>query len=354
MRLVVVENKTVHITRPITTNISFHIAFRMSKGILYIATGQNAFAEAQSSANRLKQKDIEYPVICITDQTSTDGENFDQILPIENPLHNNGDKSYNIHRSPFEKTLYLDTDVDVVDPESITEIFEMLDNFDIVGRVDTGRRFELYQPPERRIPSIDVPDSFPMINGGVLGFVNNERVTELFERWRSSFDEYKNKMDNPQSQPALREALYKSSVQFGPIPPEYNMRIPYPHFLVGDVKILHGRASNLEELGESINADTESIWHGRVYLPAHQNLVGSKWWDPGNHPVSPVFNSGRFELFTEITRLSVSQYGVVRTALYCLIGGPAKGRIRIHYLRKHIDEHGFFRTAKKIINKILP
>lgn len=325
----------------------------MSEGVLYIATGQNAFAEARSSAHRLKQKDIKYPVVCITDQTPLEQDIFDQILPIENPLHNNGDKNYNIHRTPFEKTLYLDTDVEIIDPEAITEIFEMLDNFDIVGRVDTGRRFELYQPPGRRIPSIDIPDSFPMVNSGVLGFVNNERVKELFERWQSSFDEYKDKMENPQDQPALREALYKSSVQFGPIPPEYNVRIPYPHFLVGDVKILHGRASNVEELGESINADTESIWHGRVYLPAHQNLVGSKWWDPDDHPVSPVFNPGRFELFREITRQSISQYGLARTVLYCVIGGPAKGRIRLHYLRKHLYEQGFVRTAKKIVDTIV-
>lgn len=325
----------------------------MQNGIVYIATGKEAFEEARESADRLKEKNIKHPIICITDQTTVDQDVFDQRIPIDDPLNNNGDKNRNIHRSPFNKSLYLDTDVDIIDLQAINDIFEALDRFDVVGRVDTGRRFELYQPPSRHISNINVPDSFPMINGGVFGFTNNERVDEMFEIWRDTFEKYRDEMDNPQDQPALREALYHSSVRLGPLPPEYNFRVPYPHFLVGDVKVLHGRASNLEELGEMINADTESIWHGRVYLPAHQNLVGSKWWKTDDHPVSPVFNPGRFELFTEITRMSIYQYGFARTVLYCLTGGPAKGRIRLHYLRKNLRQKGLIRTGKKVINQIL-
>lgn len=321
----------------------------MTEGILYIATGEKAFEEGQTSAKRLKQRGVEYPIVCMTDQT-TEQSVFDHIIIINDPLYNNGDKNHNIHRSPFDKTLYLDTDVDVIDPKALTDIFKMLEKFDVVGRVDTGRRFELYQPPERHIDSIDVPNSFPMINGGVFAFRKNEAVGKLFEKWTESFNSYKDKIENPQDQPALRDALYHSSVQFAPLPPEYNFRIPYPHFLVGDVKILHGRAENLEEISEKVNERTTSPWHGRVYIPAYQPIIEEyiRWGDPGDHPVSPVLNPGRLKLFTERVRLSLAQYGLARTAAYLCVGGPVKGRMRIQSLRKSIREKGLVSTVRKV------
>jgi hypothetical protein len=65
------------------------------------------------------------------------------------------------------------------------------------------------------------------------------------------------------------------------LPPEYNLRFPFGGYVKQEVKILHGRASNYEEIAARLNAsDDDRIFDQARIEDRHIILV-----DPGNGSV---------------------------------------------------------------------
>jgi hypothetical protein len=157
-----------------------------------------------------------------------------------------------------ERLLYLDTDTHVC--ADLSDIFKMLDRFDVVGAHAPGRK---------TAPGASyVPDGFPEINVGVNGIRRNPQTLWLVSEW------YTRMKRNPQNndQPALRSLLWDNAatIRLGVLPPEYNCRWGFGGFARYEVKVLHGRPwhnETYEGIAGAINARKEMRAWVRGALP---------------------------------------------------------------------------------------
>ena len=180
-------------------------------GVLYIATGKNYLEACKNSASSIKRYCNGLPVHIFTDQPVTDHACFDTVGVIT-ALCGQHKVDY-IGRSPFQKTLYLDADTRVC--TDITELFELLDRFDMAfaqahQRVATNRQFWRRQ----------IPYSFPQLNCGVILFKKSEAVDQLLRNWKEAYHDAGFSKD----QVTLRELIWMSNLRVAILPPEYNIR----------------------------------------------------------------------------------------------------------------------------------
>lgn len=193
----------------------------MSEGILLFASGQKHTVEAEKAQAQMTAL---WP----------DVETYIAQGP-EEPTHLvMGHRIQALGKSPFTKTLYLDSDCWLAEP--VPELFDVLENFDVA----------LAHAPWRMRYPVDVPECFPEFNGGVFAFKRCYGVERLFKDWGELFLEHSGGTDPGAgtgyfpSQPSLREALYHSSVSIATLPPEYNWR--GNGYVQGAVKIVHMHA----------------------------------------------------------------------------------------------------------------
>lgn len=217
---------------------------RREAGILYVSTGDSFNAETLRSARSAKDCMPDIPLALFTDKhpSEDDARLFDSIVLIENPSYSFADKIPPLKASPFEKTLFVDTDTVFLD--SVTEVFELLDKFDLA----------YCQAPFRATPGEvnrvqGVPPCFTEPNTGVIAFSSGDQFRRLVDRWEAIYSEQQARHEQPlPDQPAFRKALYESAISAYVLPPEYNLRTPFPMFKGGGLsaKILHGRGGSLE------------------------------------------------------------------------------------------------------------
>ena len=96
-----------------------------SKGIVYVATGLKYLIESVSSARRTKSC-CQYPICIFTDliDEASRYECFDIIQLIDHPLFTYGDKILPLSMSPFDLTLFLDSDAFLL--ECPSNLFSLL------------------------------------------------------------------------------------------------------------------------------------------------------------------------------------------------------------------------------------
>lgn len=206
-------------------------------GIIYVATGDKFIQEAVNSARSVERFLPGIRKTLFTDNgLANRNALFDCIEVIEYPSYSYLDKIESIRRSPYKRSLFLDTDTELID--SCMELFELLDRFDVAAAHGSYRW----------ILKSNFPDSFPALNTGVILFNNTPVVQDLFKSWR---DIHQKNLKRPDEfipdDPAFQEALYHSGVRFSVLAPEYNLRTPFPYFIGGraGVKILHGRSPSI-------------------------------------------------------------------------------------------------------------
>jgi len=219
-------------------------------GVLYIATGKKFISEATESAKSLKNVMPDTKIVLWADEMiSIDDSPFHTINLIEEPRYSFFDKIKPLCETPFEKTLFVDTDTFFM--ESVYELIPLLDRFEFAYCHAPWR----ICPGENNILE-DVPDSFPEPNSGVIAYRATEKVFETIQNWERIYDKKLNSDDVPDGdQSALRLALWRSQLNMTILPPEYNIRTPFPVFVGGNtsVKILHGRNPTLNEAKKRIN-----------------------------------------------------------------------------------------------------
>lgn len=215
-----------------------------SEGVLYIATGKQHIQEAVYSVSSLK-KHMPHVHATIFLTEPINDHPFDEVVMIRQlEAHNpKKDKVFYMNQSPYERTLFLDTDTYIV--SDCSELFALLDKFDLTVA---------HAPCRNGDSSNGVPASFVEMNTGVMLFQKIALVKEFFLEWRRL---YKKKCEveiSPLDQPSFREALFKSKLKFCTLTPEYNYRFIFPTFAQSEVKILHGRHPNLPEIASQINS----------------------------------------------------------------------------------------------------
>lgn len=216
------------------------------KGVLYLASGQEYARQATLSAQSLKKYHPDLPITISTDQ-EVDTTVFDTVIPLSNAISNPGDSILSSEHFPYDRTLFLDADTYVC--EDVSGVFELLDTVDIAAAHEVGRAWwnrETYAKNE-----INIPESFPEYNTGVIAYRDTDAVRRLFTNWN---EEHK-AIGGELNQPAFRVASYCSEAEFAALPPEYNFMTHTVGFASGSVKILHQGPSNvdLQDAAENIN-----------------------------------------------------------------------------------------------------
>ena len=268
----------------------------MTEGIVYIATGSEFVQEALLSAERVNAAMPDVSVTLITDE-QVDNPLFDEIIPIENPEYGFEDQILNMHRSPYDRSIYLDTDIYIY--EDITDLFGLLESFD-VGLAHSSSRVAWDVE--------GVPDSFPEYNSGVIAYRNNSDFQDFLSEWERTYFGEKEGDITMRNQPSLRKALFESELRIATLPPEYNCMYRYPGYAVGTVKVFHGRLQELDGPGagnyfdvqdavEAINSTEEKrvftqLGGIRVHTNKQNSLIHQARLSYQKHGIKHVLREG--------------------------------------------------------------
>jgi len=215
----------------------------MERGVLYIATGEDYIEEAKYSAASVQEHMPQIPIALATDHKKINADIFDVIIRLDELYEDYGAGTIPADLSPFEKTLRLDTDTYLCD--SVAEVFDILDEFDVTLT---------YSPAQRHVPG--VPEPWVEYNGGVIGYSSTDEAKRFLTLWNESYEDWRAKHNQPNNQPTLTKSLYKTDAQFFTLPKEYNCRVPRFGYIANDAKIIHGRDKDTElaEIAEFINS----------------------------------------------------------------------------------------------------
>ena len=180
-----------------------------------------------------------------TDQSVPNGL-FDHVFPAASGEMGRQAKIRAMLESPYEQTLYLDTDTYICQP--CEDIFWALDLYDLAVAHEAYRNEYKFE---------EFPGSFPAFNSGVVVFKKTPAVTKFLADWEESYINVFSKKRKA-DQPAFRHTLFHSGLRFYVLPCEYNFRTNYPVVLGGfaSVKILHDRSPFLRELADFLGHDT--------------------------------------------------------------------------------------------------
>jgi hypothetical protein len=234
------------------------------EGVVYIALGETYEAEAEASATSFR----EHHDLPVTRLPAPVGDEHGLSDPKHAAYHQ---KIRLLAESPYERTLFLDTDTLVCGP--VWEIFAALEDSDIAVALAPTRRHT-----DRR------PRWFqPEYNTGVIAY-RTEWMRSFSREWERLFLSRVRTDITFGDQSVFAEALARSRAAVCPLAVEFNCRVAVPLQLVGPVKILHGRTpENLRRVAGYIN-DTLVM---RVNLP-HTGLL---WWESGSFWFKPAYDS---------------------------------------------------------------
>lgn len=187
----------------------------MSKcGCIYVAFGRPYLVQALHSFRTLRATNPSVPACVLTNtlpQVPEKLSDWDESKDIwiyvdaadsQNRLYKTDLPRY----TPFDKTLYLDSDTEV--HSDISGMFRMLDYWDVGLRLrDAGYPPDKPKGRQRVLDGAEVISNLPHWNGGVVLFRTDPRVQEFFSLWNQYFRAGKIPFD----QVALVEAAFRSS-----------------------------------------------------------------------------------------------------------------------------------------------
>lgn len=189
-------------------------------GCIYVAFGFEYVMFAAHSAVTLKKHNPRLSTTLVTnvpiDPMMHDGVSlFDNVLYQDEPSENNRKSKVAVDQyASYEKTLYLDCDVEIWG--DLSPIFFMLDYFDIAVRASilpARKTFELFDG----IPATEL--HLPLWNSGVIAFRRNGKVRQVFELWRNIYS----KEGMASDQPAFTRALLGTrDLTIFPLSPVWN------------------------------------------------------------------------------------------------------------------------------------
>jgi hypothetical protein len=229
------------------------------KGILYSAVGDAYFAEALTSArSSLRFNRIPHLILTDAQRDVSDGGLSVRVAGSSgNPF---ADKIRAMIASPFEQTIFLDTDTYVLD--DLSQVFSLLDRFDVVAA---------HAPGYRGLADPDVPSAFYELNTGVLGWRQTPATRALLTDWLATYERWSADPPFPGAgndnglagdQPAFRRCVWEHRLQLCVLGHEYNLRTQHCGQVVHPVRVIHGRHQDYERVAAIVNAEA---WKPRVF-----------------------------------------------------------------------------------------
>jgi hypothetical protein len=243
-------------------------------GVVYVATGKQRYIdEACISASSLKKHMPDLPITLFSDQAVTISC-FDECRTIESSGSGILDKALGMQQSPYDYTLFLDTDTYVC--SDFLELFTLLDKYDIAAVLNEHRTgtFEDLRWDYQCIKNDEGKLIYPMYNSGVILYKKSPEISQFFSNWiaLTKQRDYKGKITDDQI--SFQHTLYSSNLRTVVLPPEYNCRFTYPLGVCGTVKILHGRHKNLAAIAREINRETNPrVFHPRWGLISNSGTL---------------------------------------------------------------------------------
>jgi hypothetical protein len=221
-------------------------------GILYVVGGEAYQTEALTSV-RSSLRFNRVPHVMLSDcerLPSIPDELFEarRYDPGSDPF---AEKVRNLGNSPFERTIFLDSDTYVT--EDLTHLFALLDRFDIAVAFAPGYRGR--EDPE-------VPRAFYEFNTGVIVWRANRATEDFMVDWIDTYLQLTEQRPFPTldfayggyEQPAFRRCAWRRDVRICVLGPEYNYRPRRPGSAVERIRVIHGRYPDYEPLDATLNA----------------------------------------------------------------------------------------------------
>lgn len=191
----------------------------MENGIVYIAYGEKALKCVRNAIQILRRFNTRLPV-CVISEEKVPGCDM-WIQHKDTDLGARAIKTRVYFLTPFDRTLYMDADTEVVcDPGPM---FKLLESVDLVMGQDPVRIFKNNswgELDQREVQAtIKETDGGEMLyyNSGVILFGKNERVEALMRKWHIEWKRWKK-----QDQPALFRALYQCPVRIATMRNAFN------------------------------------------------------------------------------------------------------------------------------------
>jgi hypothetical protein len=220
-------------------------------GIMYSSSGEYYVAQALVSArSSLRHNPIPHVLFASPPPEAAgedDGLSIKPFEPSNNPFV---DKIANMRRSPFERTIFLDSDTFVVG--QIAHVLRLLDRYDLAAALAPGLRGG---------PDPEVPTAFYEFNTGVVAWRASERTAAFMADWGGTYVAWQHEKPFPGAaerrgradQPAFRRCAWEHHMRIMVLGPEYNYRTRFPGAVVGRVLVIHGRHGDYERVAAQLN-----------------------------------------------------------------------------------------------------
>ena len=225
-----------------------------ANGFLYVAFGRKHTLEALASSRSLRRFNSDACIAVVTDQAINDSV-FDHVIHAEPPSMSDSRNCHvkiaGLRRSPFERTVFLDTDTRICD--DLTNLFSLMDRFDLLVTLNTWRVDRLFE--EQSEPYVSVPLPFIACNTGFLGFARRSVVEALFDAWAERMERQIVEHNETNDQPAFRWALYHSAARYCVLSNAHNYQAHNPCLLPGyqTLAVLHDRRPLMGWYADRIN-----------------------------------------------------------------------------------------------------
>ncbi|MEL7590891.1 MAG: hypothetical protein AAGU17_06310 [Anaerolineaceae bacterium] len=241
------------------------LSIKSEVGILYIATGAKYIKAAMRSAESVQKFCPGLPIHLFANYREYDlkldqaPNPFSSVAEVTNP-HRRSKVDY-LSATPFDRTLYLDTDT-IVNAD-IRQVFKILDRFDLALCHAPHRNSTVSTSNWRT----DIPDAFPEFNSGVFLYKKTSSMLKLLEDWKTGFYEAGFQKD----QVTLRELLWLSDLRIATLPPEYNIRYMKYHY-IWSRKEATSKIFHLRRLHYGRFSSVTRIWK-KYFNPIYYSII---------------------------------------------------------------------------------
>jgi hypothetical protein len=222
-----------------------------TSGILYFAIGEKFRDEALRSAHSAKRWMPDIPIALVSDRP-LEARAFDCFIAWNESTFPFLGKVQSMQLSPFERTVFIDTDTLITD--AFGELFDLLARFDFAA-AQAMVRLSTNRDPRQRKYLGSIPECYPEFNTGLIAYRKNDTVSAVLQTWQKLYSEQLADDVRPLTydQLSFRQALYESNARVATLAPEYNYRIEVPNVACGRIKVVHGRHPRLAEISEKLN-----------------------------------------------------------------------------------------------------
>jgi len=247
----------------------------MSNGAIYVLSQDERYVDlALQSAASLKRAMPDLPITAFS-QFPIRSPLIERVIPIQPTRHGFYDKTKLMRESPYERTLFIDADILVL--ERFPELFDLLDRFDCAATHEEYVSTDWFN----HYPRNDIPSSFPELNTGIFLFKRSARMESVFTECEALYARHlEANPDQPiNDQPFFRAAIYYSDARVATLTRDYNCKFRGQGYLNGSLKILHGHVDfrfdprQIRQATSALNASHRP----RVYIAGQvydQELTG--------------------------------------------------------------------------------